>query len=491
MRWYRRPRQQPWYLWDVYVMNADGRGQRRLARDTWLAAPVWSPDGQESPSCRQADELHVVSADGSGERKLTAARHARHPGLVARWGEDRLGTQLRRLRHERRRHRVVEPDPAAPSASSPLRGRPTSRDRLRAQARTKALQPVQQVHPSLDLRGSRHQCRWQRAAAAVRASGGGVDPRWLPMDTTSLTGIHGRQPGDLRHERRRQWAAEPVAQSGRGRLLFRMVAHEEAVTVTAPPRPPHPSDPVDREELEALVEALIEEARQRHASPPSRILGSSQPSSRSWASSRSSRSSNGGAQSQTASPALSARSIRCRAGGDVEDRLFGRCAQAPPSGGFLQTELYVMNADGSGMRRLVRHASGLGPSHRGGPVWSPDGLKLAFEKRLGPAIGQCGVCHTEIFVANADGSGTAEPHGQPRRRRPCLVARRAADRVLEHSRQLLDPQPLRHECRRKRAAPGDPGRHPCLGVVLVARRAAACLRELCRRATLATSISTW
>jgi hypothetical protein len=35
------------------------------------------------------------------------------------------------------------------------------------------------------------------------------------------------------------------------------------VTVTAPPRPPRPNDPVDREELEALVEALIEEAQQR------------------------------------------------------------------------------------------------------------------------------------------------------------------------------------------------------------------------------------
>ena len=35
------------------------------------------------------------------------------------------------------------------------------------------------------------------------------------------------------------------------------------MTVAAPPRPRHPSDPVDRDELEALVEALIEEARQR------------------------------------------------------------------------------------------------------------------------------------------------------------------------------------------------------------------------------------
>jgi hypothetical protein len=35
------------------------------------------------------------------------------------------------------------------------------------------------------------------------------------------------------------------------------------MSVTAPRRPPRPSDPIDREEVEALVEALIEEARQR------------------------------------------------------------------------------------------------------------------------------------------------------------------------------------------------------------------------------------
>jgi len=33
------------------------------------------------------------------------------------------------------------------------------------------------------------------------------------------------------------------------------------VSVTAPPRPPDQGDPVSRNELEALVEALIEEAR--------------------------------------------------------------------------------------------------------------------------------------------------------------------------------------------------------------------------------------
>src|SRR5688572_15765 len=35
------------------------------------------------------------------------------------------------------------------------------------------------------------------------------------------------------------------------------------MTITAPPRPPRPNDPVTHREFEALVEALIEEARQR------------------------------------------------------------------------------------------------------------------------------------------------------------------------------------------------------------------------------------
>jgi photosystem II stability/assembly factor-like uncharacterized protein len=35
------------------------------------------------------------------------------------------------------------------------------------------------------------------------------------------------------------------------------------MSITAPPRPPRPSGPIDRDELEALVEALIEEARRR------------------------------------------------------------------------------------------------------------------------------------------------------------------------------------------------------------------------------------
>ena len=70
-----------------------------------------------------------------------------------------------------------------------------------------------------------------------------------------------------------------------------------------------------------------------------------------------------------------------------------------------QGELYVMNIDGSDMRRLARFASGFQPT------WSPDGRMMAFDRRVGPrrapppGNGACRVCHGEIFVVNADGSG--------------------------------------------------------------------------------------
>ena len=71
-------------------------------------------------------------------------------------------------------------------------------------------------------------------------------------------------------------------------------------------------------------------------------------------------------------------------------------------------EIYVMNADGSEQRRLTRN-----PASDAGPVWSPDGRHLLFERaeyRYG---------NTEIFVMNADGSGkrnltrTPERDGSP------------------------------------------------------------------------------
>jgi Tol biopolymer transport system component len=157
------------------------------------------------------------------------------------------------------------------------------------------------------------------------------------------------------------------------------------VTVTAPPRPPRPRDPVDRDEVEALVEALIEEARQR-ARRRRRIymavtaLVALVGVAVFTLFERT-------AQSQTASPALGARSSV-------------PTATATPRIAFISVPLrvgrqadgglYVVNADGSGRQQLTsaRYST---------PAWSPDGRAIAFGSAGGRGAG--------VSVMNADGSG--------------------------------------------------------------------------------------
>jgi Tol biopolymer transport system component len=59
-------------------------------------------------------------------------------------------------------------------------------------------------------------------------------------------------------------------------------------------------------------------------------------------------------------------------------------------------EIYVMNADGSGQRRLTQN-----PAKDVSPVWSPDGRRIAFASDRG------GTRFSDIYVMNADGS---RPH---------------------------------------------------------------------------------
>ncbi len=170
------------------------------------------------------------------------------------------------------------------------------------------------------------------------------------------------------------------------------------MTVTTPPRPPRPGDPLDREEVEALVEALIEEARQR-ARRRRRIYGAAATLvalvgltvfavfERS-------------AQSQTAFPGLAAGSS-LSAGPTRSKLAFIRtvhsacCGRGPIA-------LYVMNADGSGQRRLTRDAFT-------GVAWSPDGQKIAFNRdhhrKFVPGAYSPADSNIEIYVINADGSG--------------------------------------------------------------------------------------
>ena len=61
---------------EIYVMNADGSGQRRLTRTSEFESVIgWSPDGRKIAFKREPVKprgaFFVVNADGSGERKVT------------------------------------------------------------------------------------------------------------------------------------------------------------------------------------------------------------------------------------------------------------------------------------------------------------------------------------------------------------------------------------------------------------------------------------
>jgi Tol biopolymer transport system component len=212
------------------------------------------------------------------------------------------------------------------------------------------------------------------------------------------------------------------------------------MTVTTPPRPLRPSDPIDREELEALVNALIEEARQRTRRRRQKyaalavvasavVVGITTILERSTG-------------EENPSLALAAESSVAQGATSTIAFITARrtlcqnppaCTAGSPRGrDAFKGKLYVVNADGSGLRLVAQNAgfayppawspdgqkfafqsagglrvvdvdgSGLRNLASGGaPAWSPDGQKIAFElwvDKVPP--------NSEIFAMNADGTGT-------------------------------------------------------------------------------------
>ena len=240
------------------------------------------------------------------------------------------------------------------------------------------------------------------------------------------------------------------------------------MTTSAPPRPPSEratpdSKPLERDEIEALVEALIEEARRetrrRHRTYWALaalvtfvgivvlILLE------------------GGAASQTASPAFSARMNAAAQAGTsrIAFTSFPADHPQPPPPTLGTSEVYVVNADGSEKRLLARSRT----FGDGGPdvVWSPDGQTIAFHG------------HNRVVFVNADGSGRRNVTRELGLDGSAyLVARRSQDRVHERPRQRARPRQrrrhLRHERRRKRGSEVDAQRRTGMGLVsdLVAER---------------------
>jgi Tol biopolymer transport system component len=67
----------------VHVVNADGSGRRRLARNG--SAPAWSPDGRKL-AFFSGSKIYLMNADGSEHRPLTNLQPGRTPNLA--WSPD-------------------------------------------------------------------------------------------------------------------------------------------------------------------------------------------------------------------------------------------------------------------------------------------------------------------------------------------------------------------------------------------------------------------
>jgi hypothetical protein len=116
----RKADEDDWRKTWIWTMRPDGRDQRPLVQGSNAR---WSPDGKQlafsAPTARSFGDLFVINADGSGLRRLLATPRLEWPNAWSPNGRTILFTRslrrraFRRLRDRRRRHECAQADARA------------------------------------------------------------------------------------------------------------------------------------------------------------------------------------------------------------------------------------------------------------------------------------------------------------------------------------------------------------------------------------------
>ncbi|MCY4473859.1 MAG: hypothetical protein OXC83_00275, partial [Chloroflexi bacterium] len=338
---------------DIYVMNADGSGVVRLTdNDGWDFDPAWSPDGRRIAfaSYRDGDwDIYVMDADGSGVVQLTDNDDQDY---VPAWSPA-VGDAVPAERAFEVEHEVSATDVEVGESF-------TLRVRMHGVAAGGEHGGVSVSFPSLTQSGG---------------SDGGHSSSLADVEvvsyTTGLSQVAFFQPGAMIYHREgnRQFAAE-----------YLLVESDDASWSTSDDRTlVLRITPKRAGEFPMLVRGwLCADGYTGCTREPSESSATDQ---QGWRAEE---------MSVNVAPADTAPAS-------------GRIAFSTGRGaGGADRDIYVMNADGSGVVRLTDN-----DADDGSPAWSPDGRRIAFDSNRDG--------DWEIYVMNADGSGVVRLTDDSRR----------------------------------------------------------------------------